>query len=120
VVSGTEQKNSTSPFLLWISYATNGLTLTPEMDCDLKIYYLELLRASEGTLSCWSRLHLSYPLQFQGGTSDRRPVVKIIAESLSQRDEKRGVPTSLSEEEKEGIRISFLIRILIRKKRQKK
>jgi hypothetical protein len=23
-----------------------------------KIYYLELLRASEGTLSCWSRLHL--------------------------------------------------------------
>jgi hypothetical protein len=23
-----------------------------------KIYYHELLRASEGTLSCWSRLHL--------------------------------------------------------------
>jgi hypothetical protein len=23
-----------------------------------KIYYLELLRALEGTLSCWSRLHL--------------------------------------------------------------
>jgi hypothetical protein len=23
-----------------------------------KIYYLELLRASKGTLSCWSRLHL--------------------------------------------------------------
>jgi hypothetical protein len=23
-----------------------------------KIYYLELLRASEGMLSCWSRLHL--------------------------------------------------------------
>jgi hypothetical protein len=25
---------------------------------DQKIYYLELLRASEGTLSRWSRLHL--------------------------------------------------------------
>jgi hypothetical protein len=25
---------------------------------DLEIYNLELLRASEGTLSCWSRLHL--------------------------------------------------------------
>jgi hypothetical protein len=24
----------------------------------IKIYYLELLRVSEGTLSCWSRLHL--------------------------------------------------------------
>jgi hypothetical protein len=25
---------------------------------DQKTYHLELLRASEGTLSCWSRLHL--------------------------------------------------------------
>jgi hypothetical protein len=25
---------------------------------SLLAYYLELLRASEGTLSCWSRLHL--------------------------------------------------------------
>jgi hypothetical protein len=28
------------------------------LDGSPKIYYLELLRASEGTLSCWSRLHL--------------------------------------------------------------
>jgi hypothetical protein len=35
--------------------------------------------------------------QFQGGlTSGRRPVVKIIAESLSQHDEKHVVPTPLS------------------------
>jgi hypothetical protein len=41
-----------------------------------------------------SRLH---PLQFQGGlTSGRRPLVKIIAESLSQHDEKHVVPTPLS------------------------
>jgi hypothetical protein len=68
----------------------------------IKIYYLELLRASEGTLSRWSRLHLqSLALQFQGGlTLGRRPVVKIIAESLSQHDEKHVVPTSLS-----GIRV---------------
>jgi hypothetical protein len=39
-----------------------------------------------------------YPLQFQGG--GRRPVVKIIAESLSQHDEKHVVPTPLS-----GIRV---------------
>jgi hypothetical protein len=40
-------------------------------------------RALESTLSHWSRLHLQ-SFQFQGGlTSDRRPVVKIIAESLS-------------------------------------
>jgi hypothetical protein len=55
------------------------------------MYYLELLRASEGTLSRWSRLHLQSlaPIQFQGGlTQDRRPVVKIIAGSLSQHVEK--------------------------------
>jgi hypothetical protein len=61
-------------------------------------------RASGGTLSRWSRLHLqslAHPLQFQGGlTSGRRPVVKIIAESLSQHDEKYVVPTQLS-----GIRV---------------
>jgi hypothetical protein len=61
------------------------------------IYYLELLRASERTLSRWSLLHLqSLALQFQGGlTSSRRTVLKIIAECLSQHDEKH-VPTPLS------------------------
>jgi hypothetical protein len=35
--------------------------------------------------------------QFQGGlTSGRRPVVKIVAESLSQHDERHVVPTPLS------------------------
>jgi hypothetical protein len=34
---------------------------------------------------------------FQGGlTSGKRPVVKIVAESLSQHDEKHVVPTPLS------------------------
>jgi hypothetical protein len=62
--------------------------------------FIFIIRASEGTLSHWSRLHL-HPLQFQGGlTSGRRPVVKIIAESLSQHDEKHVVPTPLS-----GIRV---------------
>jgi hypothetical protein len=50
-----------------------------------KIYYLELLRASESTL---------------GLTSGMRPVVKVIAESLSQHDEKHVVPTPLS-----GVRV---------------
>jgi hypothetical protein len=62
-----------------------------------------LLHASEGTLSCWSRLYLQSlaPTQFQEGlTSGRRPVVKIIVESLSQHDEKNVVPISLS-----GIRV---------------
>jgi hypothetical protein len=63
-----------------------------------------IIRASEGTLSRWSRLHsqsLAHPLQFQGGlASGRRPVVNIIAESLSQHDEKHVVPTPFS-----GIRI---------------
>jgi hypothetical protein len=64
-----------------------------------KIYNLELLRASECPLSrspscICSRYH---PLQFQGGlTSGRRPVVKIIAESLTQHDETHVVPTPLS------------------------
>jgi hypothetical protein len=41
------------------------------------------------------------PLQFQGGlTSGKRPVVKIIAESLLQHDEKHVVPIPLS-----GIRV---------------
>jgi hypothetical protein len=30
----------------------------PVLGCVTKIYYLELLRASEGTISRWSRLHL--------------------------------------------------------------
>jgi hypothetical protein len=36
MVSGTEQKDSTSPFLSWLSYKeTKRLTvLTPEMDCN--------------------------------------------------------------------------------------
>jgi hypothetical protein len=68
-----------------------------------KIYYLELLRALEGKLSRWSRLHLQSlaSLQFQGGlTSGRRSVVKLNAESLSQHDEKHVVPIPLS-----GIRV---------------
>jgi hypothetical protein len=73
----------------------------PVLGWVTKIYYLELLRALEGTLSRWSRLHLQSLAQFQGGlTSGRRPVVKIIAESLSQHDEKHVVPTSLN-----GIRV---------------
>jgi hypothetical protein len=35
-------------------------------------------------------------VQFQGGLTSGRPVVKIIAESLSQHDEKHVVPTPLS------------------------
>jgi hypothetical protein len=61
-----------------------------------KIYCLELLRASEDTLSCWSRLHLqSLVFQFQGGLTSGRPVVKTIAESLSQHDEKHVALTPL-------------------------
>jgi hypothetical protein len=79
-----------------------------------KIYYLEFLRASEGTLSRWSRLHLQslakFKFQFQGGlTAGRRPVVKIIAKSLSQHDEKHVVPTPLS-----GIRVGGSIVIMAR------
>jgi hypothetical protein len=69
-----------------------------------KIYYLGLLRASEGTLSRWSRLHL----QSLAPTPDSRRVdvrqaagsKNIIAESLSQHNEKHVVPTPLS-----GIRV---------------
>jgi hypothetical protein len=43
-----------------------------------------------------------YPFQFQGGlrVSGRRPVVKLIAKSLSQHDEEHVVPIPLS-----GIRV---------------
>jgi hypothetical protein len=61
--------------------------------------YLELHRTSESTLSCWqlARLHLQ---SFQRGLTSARPVVKIVAESLSEHDEKHVVPTPLS-----GIRV---------------
>jgi hypothetical protein len=58
--------------------------------CVTKIYYLELLRASEGTLSRWSRLQLqSLAPAPVSRTVDVRQVavVKISAESLSQHDE---------------------------------
>jgi hypothetical protein len=52
-----------------------------------KIYYLEFLRASEGTLSRWSRLHLqsfvSPPSTTCLLTSGRRPVVKTIINILN-------------------------------------
>jgi hypothetical protein len=68
-----------------------------------EIYYLELLRASECTLSYWSRLHFAVVgvhSSLKGLTSGRRPVVKINVESLSQHDEEHVVPTLLS-----GIRV---------------
>jgi hypothetical protein len=68
-----------------------------------KIHYLELLRASEGTLSRWSRLHLQSlaPTPVSRKVDVRQAaVVKIIAKSLSQHDEKHVVPTPLS-----GIRV---------------
>jgi hypothetical protein len=74
-------------------------TQWPVMGWVTKIYYLEFLRALEGTLSRWSRLYLQslYQLQFQGElTSGRRPVVKIIAKYLSQHDKRHVVPTPLS------------------------
>jgi hypothetical protein len=64
-----------------------------------KIYYLELLRASEGTLSCWSRLHLQSltPTQVSRPVDVRQATCrKIIVESLSQDDDKLVVPTLLS------------------------
>jgi hypothetical protein len=63
-----------------------------------KIDYLKFLRASEGTLSRWSWLHLQLfaPTPVQGGLTSGRQIVKIIAESLSQHNEKH-VPTPLSE-----------------------
>jgi hypothetical protein len=70
----------------------------------IKIYYLELLLASEGTLSRWSRLRLqslAFPLHSHGGlTIARRPVVKIIDEFVPQHNEKHVVPTP-----RNGIRI---------------
>jgi hypothetical protein len=68
-----------------------------------KPYYLELLRASEGTLSLWSRLHwqsLAPTLISRRVDVRQAAVVKIIAESLSQHDEIHVVPTPLS-----GIRV---------------
>jgi hypothetical protein len=35
----------------------------------------------------------AFAIQFQGGLTGWRPVVKIVAESLSQQDEKHVVPT---------------------------
>jgi hypothetical protein len=48
-----------------------------------KIYYLELLHASEGTLVPAAFAIASAHSSFKEG---RRPIVKIIAESLSQHD----------------------------------
>jgi hypothetical protein len=55
------------------------------------MYYLELLRASEGTLSCWSRLHLQSLASIP--VSEKLDVRQAVgrknknAESLSQLDE---------------------------------
>jgi hypothetical protein len=69
---------------------------------DQKIYYLEFLRASEGALSRWSRLHLQSlaPTPVSRRADVRQGSRKKIAESLSQHGEKHVVPTPLS-----GIRV---------------
>jgi hypothetical protein len=85
-----------------------------------KIYYLDLLRASEGMLSRWSRLHLQSlaPTPVSRRVEVRRPVVKIITESLSQHDEKNVVPTPLSgirvgeEDSRENSNIQIAVKIL--------
>jgi hypothetical protein len=74
-----------------------------------KIYYLELLRASEGMLSRWSRLHLQSlaPTPVSKRIDVRQAAGrKIIAESLLQHDEKHVVPTAFS-----GIRVEKKRRI---------
>jgi hypothetical protein len=54
-------------------------------------------------------MELFYNNNSQGGlTSGRRPVVKIIAESLSQHDKEHVVPTPLS-----GIRVGKKNRIVL-------
>jgi hypothetical protein len=47
-----------------------------------KIYYLELLHASEATLSCWSRLHL----QSLGAPASRRVDVRQAGRKNSCRN----------------------------------
>jgi molybdopterin-guanine dinucleotide biosynthesis protein A len=61
--------------------------------------YFIITRASEGTLS-QSRLHLQSLAPTPVSRSvDVRPVVKIIAESLSQHDKKHVVSHSLADDE---------------------
>jgi hypothetical protein len=62
----------------------------------------ELLRASEGTLCCWSRVHLQAwaPTPVSRMVDVRQAAGLKIAISLSQHDEKHIVPTPLS-----GIRV---------------
>jgi hypothetical protein len=84
-----------------------------------KIYYLELLRASEGTLNRWSRLHLQSlaPTPVSSRIDVRQAAGrKTIAESLSQHDEKHVVPTPLSVGKRVGRRGKFYHQPEIRKK----
>jgi hypothetical protein len=78
-----------------------------------KFYYLELLHASEGTLSRWSRLHLQSlaPTPVSRRVDVRQAAgrkKKINAESLSQHDEKHVVPTPVSGIWVGGRKASFL------------
>jgi hypothetical protein len=60
-----------------------------------KIYYLELLRALKGTLSCWSRLHLQSltPTPVSRRVDVRQvPGRKNNFRIFSQHDEKHVVP----------------------------
>jgi hypothetical protein len=83
--------------LKWRAIAEpNPCAQRPVIGWVIKIYYLEFLRASEGTLSRWSRLHL----QSLTPPSGRRTVVKIIAESIHNMIKNHVVPTPLS-----GIRV---------------
>jgi hypothetical protein len=63
-----------------------------------KIFYLELLRASEGTLSRWSRLHLQSlaPTPVSRRVDIRQAAGRKNAEYLTQHDEKHVEPTPLS------------------------
>jgi hypothetical protein len=79
----------------------------PALGWVTKIYYLELLRASEGTLSRWSRLHLQSlaptPVSRRVDVrqaAGRKNNCRIFLRPATQHDEKHIVPTPLS-----GIRV---------------
>jgi hypothetical protein len=63
-----------------------------------KIYYYELLRASEDTLSCWSRLHLQSlaPTPVSRKVDVRQADGRKNNSPFLSHDEKHVVPTLLS------------------------
>jgi hypothetical protein len=85
-----------------------------------KIYYLELIRASEGTFNCWFRLQSLAPTAVSRRVDVRQAAGrKNSCRILTQHDKKHVVLTLFSEKEKKQVQKTKTSLVKVEKRKKK-